>query len=147
MKVDVKITEEATTPYAIIFTDKITSEITRLVNEISNYGKDSNAIIAKLEDTMVILKPEEIFAVRVENEKTFLICENETYRTNKRLYEMADILGSSFMQISKSSLINLNCLKGVEPSFNGVMLLHLKNGKSEYISRKYVPQLKKYLGL
>ena len=38
-------------------------------------------------------------------------------------------------------------MESVEPSFNGVMLLHMKNGEKEYISRKFVPQLKKYLGL
>ena len=85
--------------------------------------------------------------VRVENEKTYLVGENETYRTGKRLYEMSELLGAGFMQVSRSAIINLKYLESVEPSFNGVMLLHLKNGTSEYISRKYVPELKKYLGL
>lgn len=64
-----KITEEAPTPYAVIYTDKITSELTDLANEISCYGKDSNIIIGKHEDTMLVLKPDEIFAVHVENKK------------------------------------------------------------------------------
>ena len=46
-----------------------------------------------------------------------------------------------------SPVVNLKYLESVEPSFNGVMLLHMKNGEKEYISRKFVPQLKKYLGL
>ena len=62
------------------------------------------------------------------------------------MYELLDILGKDFMQVSKSAAINLKYLESVEPSFNGVMLLHMKNGEKEYISRKFVPQLKKYLG-
>jgi DNA-binding LytR/AlgR family response regulator len=51
------------------------------------------------------------------------------------------------MQISKQTIINLSYLDLIEASFNGAFLLKLKNGLSDYVSRKYFPQLKKYLGL
>ena len=66
---------------------------------------------------------------------------------HKRMYELLEILGPDFMQVSKSACINLKFLESVEPSFNGVMLLYLKDGEKEYISRKFVPKLKEYLGL
>ena len=38
------------------------------------------------------------------------------------------------MQVSKSASINLKYLKSVEPYFNGVMVLNLKDGEKEYMS-------------
>lgn len=51
------------------------------------------------------------------------------------------------MQISKSAVINLKQIDFVEPSFSGMMKLFLKNKQSEYISRKYLSEFKKCLGL
>lgn len=85
--------------------------------------------------------------IRVESEKVYIVADSETYRVGKRMYELLEILGKDFMQVSKSAAINLKYLESVEPSFNGVMLLHLKGGEKEYISRKFVPELKKYLGI
>lgn len=51
------------------------------------------------------------------------------------------------MMISKSALVNLDHLDHVEAEFGGLMRLTLKNGKSEYVSKHYLPEFKKYLGL
>lgn len=49
------------------------------------------------------------------------------------------------MRVSKSVLVNLQYLDCVEPSFGGIMLLVLKNGCKDYISRKYLPAFKNIL--
>ena len=51
------------------------------------------------------------------------------------------------MQISKTTLINLSYMDSIEPGFSGTLLLKLKNGDKDYVSRKYLPDLKNYLGL
>ena len=73
--------------------------------------------------------------------------KNCKYRSSKRLYELEKILGNDFIRISKSTIINLKEIDSVEPCFNGIMYIKLKNGTIDYISRKYLPNLKKYLGL
>ena len=147
MRVEVNISETITEPYAVIHTNEMTQEISELAKEITQFGHSQGMIIGYQEDRMVVLKAEEITLIRVENEKVFVVAGKETYRVQKRMYELMEQLGKDFMQVSKSAGINLQFLESVEPSFNGVMLLRLKNGEKEYISRKYVPQLKKYLGL
>jgi DNA-binding LytR/AlgR family response regulator len=104
-------------------------------------------LIGNLDERMVVIDPEKIILIRVESEKVYIITEEAAYRIGKRMYELLEVLGKDFMQVSKSAAVNLKYLESVEPSFNGVMLLHMKNGEKEYISRKFVPQLKKYLGL
>ena len=85
--------------------------------------------------------------IRIENSETIIYCESHKYRSKKRLYELLSLLGKDFMQISKNAVINLKQIDFVEPSFSGMMKLFLKNKQSEYISRKYLSEFKKYLGL
>lgn len=147
MRVDMNISENVKEPYAVIHTAELTPEIAELAREISQFQSDKPVIIGNLDERMVVIEPEKIVLIRVENEKVYIFTIENTYRIGKRMYELLEILGKDFMQVSKSAAINLKYLESVEPSFNGVMLLHMKNGEREYISRKFVPQLKRYLGL
>ena len=85
--------------------------------------------------------------VRIENERTIIYCQKDKYLSSKRLYQLEEQLGKGFMKISKSTIINLSHIKCVEPSFKGMMSLVMKNGCKEYISRKYLPDFKRYLGI
>ena len=51
------------------------------------------------------------------------------------------------MQISKACVVNLSFAESVEAGFGGSLLLKMKNGLSEYVSRTYLPGLKNYLGI
>lgn len=147
MRVDMNISESIKEPYVVINSDELTPEIAELAREIAAFGNGRNVIIGNLDERMVIIEPEKIVLIRVESEKVYVVTEDETYRVGKRMYELLEVLGKEFMQVSKSAAINLSYLKSVEPTFNGIMLLHMKNGEKEYISRKYVPGLRKYLGI
>ena len=99
------------------------------------------------EEDIVILKPNEIYMVRVENGDTIIYGVKDSYRSRKRLYELGTQLGKGFMQISKTTLINLSYMDHIEPGFSGTLLLILKNGCKDYVSRTYLREFKKYLGL
>ena len=129
----------------MIYTDKVTEEIRRMVEMFS--ASETPITALQNEENMIVLKPEDIFMVRVENGDTIIYGENEKYRSRKRLYEVGRQLGNQFMQISKTTLINLSYMDSIEPGFSGTLLLKLKNGCMDYVSRKYLPEFKKYLGL
>jgi DNA-binding LytR/AlgR family response regulator len=145
MKVTVDISNEYKEPYAVIHTDKITEEIQRIID---NFQVNEAPITAlQNEEDMIVLQPNEIYMVRVESGDTMIYGAKNKYRSRKRLYELGAQLGSQFMQISKSTLINLSYMDSIEPGFSGTLLLKLKNGSSDYVSRTYLPAFKKYLGL
>ena len=145
MKVSVDISPEHTEPYAVIYTSQMTDEIQRL---LEGFGNSESPITALLnEEALIILQPKDIYMVRVENGDTIIYGEQKKYRSRKRLYELGQQLGKQFMQISKSTLINLSYMDSIEPGFSGTLLLKLRNGCKEYVSRTYLPAFKKYLGL
>lgn len=145
MKVSVDISPEYKEPFAEIHTDKVTEEIQRMIDIFSV----SEAPITALqnEEDIVVLQSKEIYMVRVEDGDTVIYGEKNKYRSKKRLYELGAQLGSQFMQISKTTLVNLSCMDSIEAGFSGTLLLKLKNGCSDYVSRTYLPKFKKYLGL
>lgn len=145
MKVSIDLSAEYKEPFAVIHTDKVTDEITRIIDMFSNNETPVTAL--QNEEEIVVLKPDEIYMVRIEGGDTVIYGEKQKYRSRKRLYELSDLLGKKFMQISKTTLINLSYIDSIEPGFSGTMLLRLKNGNKDYVSRKYLPDFKRYLGL
>ena len=145
MKVRVDISADYKEPYAVIYTDKVTDEIQRMIDLFSTSETPVTAL--QNEEDLIVLQPKEIFMVRVENGETIIYGEKDKYRTRKRLYEIGRQLGKQFMQISRTTLINLSYMDRIEPGFGGILLLKLRNGCKDYVSRRYLPEFKKYLGL
>ena len=96
-------------------------------------------------DRIVIINPDEIIAVHAEKKWCRIITESADYICRKRLYELENTLGPEFMRTSKSIIVNIRRIGSVEAVFNGMMLLHMKNGSKEYVSRTYLPNLKSFL--
>ena len=145
MKVTVELSDKFREPYAVIYTDKITDSIQHMLDI---FGSEDTLITALQNETnIVILQPKDIYMIRIEDKDTVIYGEKQKYRSRKRLYELADQLGKQFMQISKSTLVNLSYMDSIEPGFGGAVLLKMKNGSKDYVSRKYLPAFKKYLGL
>ena len=145
MKINVDISSEYKEPYAVIYTNEVTEDIQRIIDTLGS--KEIPVIALQSNGDMVILQPSEIYMVRVENGETMIYTEKKSYRSRKRLYEVGQQLGTQFMQISKSTLVNLSYMDSIEPGFSGTLLLKLKNGCKDYVSRTYLPEFKKYLGL
>ena len=144
LKVELKISKEVKQPYAVIYSDSLTDEIASAVMYLENTGK---IITGEDNGRIAVLQPSEIYMVRVENERTVIYGKDKKFVSPKRLYQLEEQLGNGFMKISKSTVINLSHIKCVEPSFKGMMSLVMKNGLTDWISRKYLPDFKKYLGI
>ena len=145
MKVSIDISAEYKEPFAVIHTDKVTNEIQRVIDVL---GTSETPVTAfQNEEDIVVLQPKDIYMIRVEDGDTIIYGARSQYRSRKRLYELAEQLGKQFMQISKTTLVNLSYMDSIEPGFSGTLLLKLKNGSKDYVSRKYLPEFKKYLGL
>ena len=145
MKVSIDISPEYKEPFAVIHTDKVTDEIQRMIDIFSSSETPVTALMN--EEDIIVLQPGDIYMVRVEDGDTIIYGQKLRFRSRKRLYELSGQLGRQFMQISKTTLINLSYMDSIEPGFSGTLLLKLKNGCKDYVSRKYLPEFKKYLGI
>ena len=82
------------------------------------------------------------------DEKTFLYLDNDIYLYKFKLYEWENHLEhSSFVRISKNTIVNIHYLKSVRPLLGNRMEATLNNNEHLIINRHYLPTFKKKFGL
>lgn len=144
MKVDFKIVsspeEESAVIKAVQKTEYIQTAIDILEHGISNVmvSKDGKTYLCKMDA---------IYYVESVDKKTFIYTKDECYQTKKRLYELEEELNINFLRCSKAMIVNIKKIKFVKSDYNGRMNAQLLNGEIVVISRSYVKDLKKRLGL
>lgn len=144
VKVEIKLSADIKEPYAVIYANAVTEEVQRAAEAFEMKG---SVITAKENEKIVILDGAEIYMVRAENKEVFIYGRDKKYLSRKKLYELEYMLGENFMRISKTTIVNLKKIDSVEPAFNAMMYLVMKNGCKDYITRTYLMEFKKYLGI
>lgn len=145
MKVRIQVDPAISEEYAEFHVREITDEVSRFAEIIEK----SNSVLTGADEfeRAIIINPDDIVAVHAEKKWCRILTETADYSCRKRLYELEQDLGPEFMRISKSILVCIRKIDSVEAVFNGMLLLNMKNGSKEYVSRTYLPNLKSYLGI
>ena len=101
-----------------------------------------------VEDKIVKLEPGEVFYFESVDNKVFAYTDKGVYEVRRKLYEIEEEYGHmDFLRISKSSIVNAAKIAYLKPIFNGRFEAKLKNDEKIIISRQYIPELKKKLGI
>lgn len=143
MKVKIQVEPAIPEDYVEFHVRQVTEEVSKLAEIIEKH--DSVLTGIDQYDRTVMIQPDEIIALHAEKKWCRIFTDTADYSCRKRLYELEEILGPEYMRVSKSIIVNVRKIKSVEAVFNGMMLLHMKNGSKEYVSRTYLPNLKAYL--
>ncbi len=78
----------------------------------------------------------------------FAYTSASVYKIRNTLYELEDTCSSkSFVRISKSTIVNLNAVRKISPDEGRKLRLLLANGETVIVSRGFVGDLKKSLGM
>ena len=87
MKIEIKIDKNYSEPELIIYTDKVTDEVSQLVKQLSN--KDDRLILAGFKDEKVyMLDLDKIYRIYSSLGKVYAEYEDTTYQLRLRLYEI-----------------------------------------------------------
>lgn len=79
---------------------------------------------------------------------SFLYTESEIFESKEKLYALKNRLkNTSFVRISKSTLLNMDYLKSVQPIKHYRLEANLKNKEKLIINRHYVKEVKQYLNI
>ena len=124
---------------------EITSETERLERYIRRFDE---RIIGSSEGQAHTIAVEQILYIEAVDKKTFLYTPGNVYETDKKLYELEEMLdGKTFFRCSKSVIVNLNKITKLKPEVTRNILATLTNGEIVVISRRNVKQLKALIGL
>lgn len=125
-----------------------TTNVNNLLSYIKNFDKKVDSLLpVKTEDRILTIKIEEIIKVEVEKTELSFYTTNSVIKTNGRLYQILEKLNNDFVQVSKHGIINLNYLESLEAGFTVNMIAKLDFKQKTDVSRRYLPELEKKLGL
>ena len=95
----------------------------------------------------VLLEISFIYYIESVDKRTFVYTKENCYESKLRLSELEESLGSYFLRISKSMIVNLKKIKSVKSDLSGRMEASMLNGEKIVISRSYVKEIKRRLDL
>ena len=95
----------------------------------------------------VLLEVNFIYYIESVDKKTFVYTKDDCFESKLRLYELEETLGTFFLRISKSMIVNLKKIKAVKSDLSGRMEATMLNGEKIMISRSYVKEIKRRLDL
>lgn len=121
----------------------------RILALVQALGAEQGKLTASHEDGGIfLLNPQDIYYFEAVDEKVFAYGEKSVAELKFRLYELErKFAGTDFIRISKSMILNLSKVKRFVPYVGGRFEAVLKNGEKAVISRQYMADLKKRLGL
>jgi len=144
MKVHLERVKSNEEEEAIIKAVSVTDEITGAI-ELLEGGSKGIAVIK--DDQVHIIKASAVYYIESVDKKTFVYTKDICYDCKYRLYELETMLGRYFMRCSKSMILNLKKVRNVKSQLSGRIDATLINDETVVISRGYVKEVKRRLGI
>ena len=144
MKVHLEKVNSIEEEEAVIKAASITDEITGAI-ELLEGG--TRGIAVSKDDQVYIIKVSAVYYIESVDKKTFVYTKDVCYDCKYRLYELEVMLGGYFMRCSKSMIINLKKVRNVKSQISGRIDATLLNDEVVVISRGYVKEVKRRLGI
>lgn len=144
MKVKIDLDDTYDQTVITIQAKELTSDLKEMIDYLK--GHKQTRLLGVKEEKTVIVDPSQVDYIYSERRKVYAKVENDDIQLNMKLYEVeADLQHHAFVRFSKSVVGNINRIDHFESSFNGSLCVLFKSGNKEYISRKFVSQVKAIL--
>ncbi len=146
MQIEIKIDSSCTEPRVIIMTAAVTEDISHILKRLS---EDAPWIISGSRNGKIeVLEEADIIRIYANAGKVFAVTEKGEYTLRQRLYELEERLhAAQFVRISNSEMINIKKVRHFDLDFTGTICVRFSDGTTAYVSRRYVPKIKKILGI
>ena len=146
MKIEVQIREGCGEPRVVIYTDRMTEEVSALLARLE--AGQNKPLVGFSEGTATVLQPESVLRIYLEGGRTFVHTEQGVFTLKGPLCEWEQRLDPrAFVRVSQSEIIHLKKVKAFDLNLAGTVLVRLTDGTVTYASRRYVAKIKTLLGL
>lgn len=143
LKIEIKNDLKESDLFVEIHCRDITDEVSKLERHIRRF---KSYIPATENGEMLNVRLDAILYIESVDKKTFIYTEKRVLLTDKRLYELEEMLDKKdFFRCSKSTIIHLNKVIKLKPEINRNIIATLENNENVVISRRYASELKALL--
>ena len=135
--------------------DKLTREksgdlqtrMNALLGELKTQPKTANRLVVKTEGRVLLLKNEDVDWVEAADNYVVLHVAAETHMLRETMTSIEGRLPSEkFIRVNRSTIVNIDRIKELQPLFHGEYVIILKNGTKLTLSRGYREKLDLLLG-
>lgn len=129
----------------VINCHEINDEVLKIVEKLK---KSETVLLGSKDSEMFQIELKDIYYIESVDNKTYICMQKNVFESKLKLYEVEELTqNTKLFRCSKAMILNLSKIRSVSPSVNGRFEAKLLNGESVIISRQYVPNLKKLLGM
>lgn len=146
MKVELQIKETYEEEKLIVQTPQPTKKVQKVIEFAENLDQ-KETIKGKIEDQVYLIKVSKIQRFYIENRKVLAETASQAYTIDLRLYQVLEMLPTTFIQISQSEIVNIDAISHLKLTPNGLVEIFLKNESFTYSSRRYLKTIKEKLEL
>jgi len=127
---------------------KCSSVNEQIENLISEICIADSKIVGYIDNETFFIPLSDILYFEVVDSKAFFYTKEKYYRYKSTLIALEEKLkNTSFLRVSKTVIANLKKLTSIKKSENSKLIATLINGEKLVISRKYVDEIKRKLGV
>lgn len=118
------------------------------VQNVKEAAQGQIAVCGYKDNSLYRLQLAEIYYFEVVDGVSFFYTQNDVFTSKEKLYEFENMSArSTLFRCSKSMILNADKIDYVRPSVSGRFEAVLSNGEIVIVSRKYVAELKRLLGI
>lgn len=132
----------------IIFSTYNPTNIKEMMNKSGYFKTQTEHIVGKTEQGLELISIKDIIYIEGINNDTYFHTKDKEYSIKDKLYELEIKLQDKlFVRISKSYIVSIAHINKIKPTFNGKLLLILNNNVQLEVSRHYLSDFRKVLGM
>ena len=145
MKVEVVLDAACTEPELTLRTAAVTGEVEQLLRRLS---EQPPLLCGERAGRLEVLDPDALVRVYAAAGRVYAVTQKGEFLLRMRLYEAEERLaGRRFVRISHSELVNLDWAESFDTSLSGTICVRLRDGSASYVSRRFLPSIRKILSI
>lgn len=149
MKVGINIDRSVEEVEVLITAQEQSRMVDALYEHIVGFDKKSlETLTAYKDDIVQIVNVTDVFRIYTGNQKVYIQTHQGEYAIRYRLYELEEALDKKqFFRISNSEIVNVKKIRDIDLSIIGRICIRFVDNTQAYVSRRYIPKIKKSLGI
>lgn len=143
MKYRIEILSEQAEDFVIL-----AKERTLLLERLEELlGGETREIFGTAGTDVVTLGVQDVYCFLVESGKVYALTEDGKWQVKERLYALEQRFSAEMVKINQSCLVNRHKILRFRTTFGGALQVVLKNGYTDYISRRQLKEVKERMGM
>lgn len=138
MKIRVEIDENVKEEEIILRCRELNDETIAIQKRIAEAVNEGMKLTVTRGESEYYLNLQEILFFETAGAAVAVHTVNQIYTTHQRLYELEEILPGIFLRVSKSTILNIGCIRSVRKNITGASEVEFDGtAKKAFVSRSY----------